>query len=73
MINNTVYYQYCDNIRRYAFDDYYESKWCSNIYRKISNIRRTKSKISNASRIGLQLSLCTILKPGVKFQWRMKM
>ena len=42
-----------------------------NIYRKISNIRRTKSQNLNVSRLGLQLSLCNILKPSVK--WRMKM
>ena len=38
------------------------------IYHKISNIRCTKSKNSNASRIGLQLSLCNISKPGG--EWR---
>ena len=38
---------------------------------KVSNIRRTKSKNLNASRLGLQLSLRNILKPTVK--WRMKM
>ena len=40
-------------------------------YRKVSNIRRTKSQNLNISRLGLQLSLRNILKPGVK--WRMKM
>ena len=40
-------------------------------YRKISNISRTKSQNLNVSRLSLQLSLCNILKPGVK--WRMKM
>ena len=40
-------------------------------YRKISNIRHTKSQNLNVSRLGLQLSLCNILKPSVK--WRMKM
>ena len=41
------------------------------MYRKISNISRTKSQNSNVSRLGLQLSLRNILKPCVK--WRMKM
>ena len=41
------------------------------IYRKISNIRHTTSQNINVSRLGLQLSLCNIMKPGVK--WRMKM
>ena len=40
-------------------------------YRKISNIRHTKSSNLNFSRLGLQLSLRNILKPGV--DWRMKM
>ena len=40
-------------------------------YRKISNIRRTNSQNSNASRLGLQVSSRYILKPSVK--WRMKM
>ena len=41
------------------------------VYRKVSNIRRTKYQNSNVSRLGLQLSLRNILKPSVK--WRMKM
>ena len=40
------------------------------VYRKISNIRRTKSQTLNASRLGLQLSLRNILKPSVKWEWR---
>ena len=50
--------------------------WCNTInragtvltkkYCKISNIRCTKSQNLYASRLGLQLSLCNILKPGVK-------
>ena len=36
------------------------------IYRKISNISRTKSKNSNDSRLVLHLSLPNLLKPGVK-------
>ena len=35
-------------------------------YRKISNIRRTKSQNINESRLALQLSLPNPLKPGVK-------
>ena len=35
------------------------------IYRKISNIRDTKSQNINVSRLGLQLSKCNILKPSV--------
>ena len=41
------------------------------VYREISNISRTKSQTSNVSRLGLQLILRNILKPGVK--WSMKM
>ena len=37
----------------------------------INKISRTKSKILNVSRLGLQWSMCNILKPSVK--WRMKM
>ena len=39
-------------------------------YRKISNVRRTKSPKSNMSCLGLQLSLRNILKPGVSGEWR---
>ena len=41
------------------------------IYRKISNIERTKSQHINVSRPGLQLSLRNILKPGVKLRMKM--
>ena len=37
-----------------------------NKYRKICNIRRTKSQNLNDSRLVLQLSLPNLLKPGVK-------
>ena len=40
-------------------------------YRKLSNIRRTKSQNLNVSRHGLELSLNNILKPSVS--WWMKM
>ena len=40
-------------------------------YRKVSNIRRTKSKNLNASRLILQLSLPNPLKPGVKLRTKM--
>ena len=40
-------------------------------YRKVSNIRRTKSKNLNDSRIVLQLSLPSRLKPGVKSRMKM--
>ena len=42
-----------------------------NNYRKISNIRRTKSKNLNVSRLLLQLYLCDILKPVVKSRMKM--
>ena len=45
--------------------------WIIYNYHKISNIRHTKSWNLNISRLGLQWSLCNILKPSVK--WRMKM
>ena len=40
------------------------------IYRKVSNIRRTKSQNLNASRLILQLSLPNPLKPGVKLRMK---
>ena len=40
-------------------------------YRKISNIRRTKSTNLNASRLVLQLSLPSPMKPGVKSRMKM--
>ena len=40
-------------------------------YRKVSNIRRTKSQNFNASRLILQLSLPNPLKPGVKLRMKM--
>ena len=40
-------------------------------YRKVSNIRRTKSQNLNASRLILQLSLPNPLKPGVKLRMKM--
>ena len=36
------------------------------IYRKLSNIRRTKSQNLNDSRLVLHLSLPNLFKPGVK-------
>ena len=46
------------------------SSMANSKYRKISNIRRTKSLNLNVSRLGLQLSLRNILKPSVG--WRVK-
>ena len=43
----------------------------ASMYRKISDIRRTKSQILNAPGLGMHLSLRNVLKPSVK--WRMKM
>ena len=40
-------------------------------YRKISNIRRTKSQNLNVSRLVLQLSLSNPMKPGVKSRMKM--
>ena len=40
-------------------------------YRKVSNIRRTKSQNSNASRLILEFSLPNPLKPGVKLRMKM--
>ena len=40
-------------------------------YRKISNIRRTKSQNLNVSRLVLQLSLSNPMKPGVKSKMKM--
>ena len=40
-------------------------------YRKITNIRRTKSQNLNDSRIVLQLSLSNPLTPGVKSRMKM--
>ena len=41
------------------------------VYRKISNIRRTKSSHLNVSRLVLQLSLPNRMKPGVKSRMKM--
>ena len=41
------------------------------MYRKVSNIRRTKSQNLNASRLILSLSLPNPLKPGVKLRMKM--
>ena len=41
-------------------------KTSNSAYRKISNIRRTKSQNLNDSRLVLQLSLLNLLKPGIK-------
>ena len=43
------------------------------IYRKISNIRRTKSPNLNASRLVLQFSLPNPMKPGVKSRMKMQL
>ena len=42
-----------------------------NNYRKVSNIRRTKSQNLKASRLILQMSLPNPLKPGVKLRMKM--
>ena len=47
------------------------SRWIVWVYRKVSNIRRTKSQNLSVSHLGLQLFLSNRLKPSV--QWRMKM
>ena len=41
------------------------------MYRKISDIRRTEAQNLNVSRLGLHLSSCNILKPGVKSRTKM--
>ena len=45
--------------------------FCDLIYRKVSNIRRTKSQNLNDSRLVLHLSLPNRLKPGVKSRMKM--
>ena len=40
-------------------------------YRKICNIRRTESENLNSPSLIMQLSLCIILKPGVKSRMKM--
>ena len=45
--------------------------WNITGYRKVSNIRRTKSQNLNASRLILELSLPIPLKPGVKLRMKM--
>ena len=44
---------------------------CRLIYRKLSNIRRTKSQNLNDSRLVLPLSWPNLLKPGVKYNMKM--
>ena len=41
------------------------------IYRKVSNIRRTKCQKLNDSHLVLQLSLLNPLRPGVKLRMKM--
>ena len=43
-----------------------KSEFDKNKYRKISNIRRTKSQNLNVSRLVLEWSLPNPMKPGVK-------
>ena len=45
----------------------------SSEYRQISNIRRTKSQNINVSRLVLQLSLPSLLKPRIKFRMKMSL
>ena len=40
-------------------------------YRQVSNIRRTESQNLNVSCLVSQLSLCNLLKPGVKSRMKM--
>ena len=40
-------------------------------YNQTSNIRHTKSQNLNVSCLALQLSLCNLLKPGVKLRIKM--
>ena len=42
-------------------------------YRQVSNIRRIDYQNLNVSRLGLQLSWCNILKPGVKPRMKMQL
>ena len=50
---------------------YHNSVPLFGIYRKISNIRRTKSPNLNVSRLVFQLSLPNPMKPGVKSRMKM--
>ena len=45
--------------------------FCLQNYRKISNIRRTKSQNLNVSRFILQLFVPNPMKPGVKLEMKM--
>ena len=47
--------------------------WLHNKYRKISNIRRTKSQNLNDSHLVLKSSLANLLKPGFKSRMKMKL
>ena len=49
----------------------YTEEWKPGNYRKVSNIRRTKSQKLNDSRLVLQLSLPNPLKLGVKLSLKM--
>ena len=51
--------------------DITESLFIDDTYRKVSNIRHTKSQNLNASRLILELSLPNPLKPGVKLRMKM--
>ena len=50
----------------FALEDHVETIYC-----QISNISCIKSQNLNVSRLVLQLSLCNILKPGVKSRMKM--
>ena len=59
--------------RRDFLEKWYSFRFAVIIYNylKISYIRRTKSQKLNASHLVLQLSLCNIMKPGVKSRMEM--
>ena len=52
--------EFCANVPTYV------NRYFQMIYRKLSNIRRTKSQNLNDSRLVLHLSSPNLLKPGVK-------
>ena len=60
-----------DNYKLFAIEYLVRHLTVQKNYRKLSNIRRTKSQNLNVSHFGLQLSLRNVLKPSVG--WRMKM
>ena len=63
--------QYRHTLHNDDVDQFRKIQASTQAYSRISNITRTKSQNLNVSRLVLQLSLCNLLKPGVKSRMKM--